>query len=88
MPEEQLQNVVEALRAEISRLEGIDAPSRERLNRLLGDVELKLEHPQDAAHHQYLVEQLSNDLTHFEVTHPALTKALNDLLATLSAAGI
>ena len=88
MSEDKLRDALEALRGEISRLEGLDDQSRARLDHLLGDIELKVKQPQDAAHHENLIQRLQDSVSRFEVSHPNLTMALNEVLNALSGAGV
>jgi GAF domain-containing protein len=85
MSEDQLRKDLEVLRAERDRLGSMAGPSRERLNRLIADVERRLD---QAEEDETLVERLREDLTHFEVEHPALAAGIETILNTLSNAGI
>ena len=75
MAEEQLRRELDALRAECERLPEVSGPSRERLNRMIADLERKLAEP-EAVDHETLVERLQDDLAHFEVEHPGVAAAL------------
>jgi hypothetical protein len=88
MPEEKIQNALEKLRSEINRLEGIEDPSRERLNSLINDIEGKSEQPEDTAPNLLLIERLTDEIAYFEISHPSLTATLNVILESLSSAGI
>ena len=88
MKEQQLHQSLQALRLEIDRLEDIDDSSRQRLERLTASIEQKLEQPQDVEHHLHLIELLRNEVAYFEGSHPALVMVLNEILTTLSTAGI
>ena len=85
---EKLQETLAALRKEIEKLSVDDKESKARLEQLIHKLELKLERPDDTAHHQSLTDGLSESLTYFEVSHPRITGVLNDLMMTLSNMGI
>jgi hypothetical protein len=87
MSEDQLRKDLEALRVESARLGNVSGPSRERLDRLMADIERKLDQP-DAEEPENLVERVRDDLAHFEVEHPSVAAALETMLTTLSNAGI
>jgi predicted RNase H-like nuclease (RuvC/YqgF family) len=85
---EDLKDSLKKLRREIEKIEGVDNQSREKLDRLLRSIQLKLEHPQDARHHQHLIEQLDDAIDHFEVSHADLTAIMNRIMVTLGNLGI
>jgi hypothetical protein len=58
------------------------------LGRLLDDIESKAQQPPDAAQHMHLIERLKDGMAQFEVSHPTLTLALNEVLGVLSGAGV
>jgi chromosome segregation ATPase len=83
---QKLTETLDALRAEIDQLHTDDAESKQRLEKLVENLEKKLEHPDDDDHH--LNEGIKDSITHFEVTHPRITAMLNDIMMTLSNMGI
>ena len=83
---QKLTETLDALRAEIDQLHTDDAESKQRLEKLVENLEKKLEHPDDDDHH--LDEGIKDSITHFEVTHPRVTAILNDIMMTLSNMGI
>ncbi len=88
MTDERLSHALEELHHEISRLEDLDATSRQRLLKLTEAIKRKLEQPQDVEQHLHLVGLLQDEEAYFEVSHPKLAMALNEVLTILSAAGI
>ena len=86
--EEKLLEAIESLRSEIDRLKDTDAQASQRLNGLLEDLEHKLEHPDDEAHHHTLLENLRQSIEHFEVEHPNATGIVNHIMTMLSNLGI
>jgi hypothetical protein len=87
----QYQHLKDSLRKlleEIGKIESVDNQSREKLDRLASSVQLKLDHPQDARHHQHLIEHLDDAIDHFEVSHPDLTAIMNTIMMTLGNLGI
>jgi predicted RNase H-like nuclease (RuvC/YqgF family) len=85
---EDLKDSLKKLRAEIEKIEGVNNQSREKLDRLVRSIQLKLEHPQDARHHEDLIDHLNDAIDHFEVSHPELTAIMNRIMVTLGNLGI
>lgn len=85
---QKLIDVVESLRAEIENLDTTDSASKQKLEKLISEIENKLASPDDESHHKTLTESLKDNVTHFEVSHPAITGILNDLMVKLSNMGI
>jgi len=88
MPDEKLRRSLEDLRSELERLEAEEAQIRERLSALISGVETRLEKPEDAAHHQSLVQDLRQSISQFEVSNPRTTAILNEIMVTLGSMGI
>jgi hypothetical protein len=44
--------------------------------------------PEDAAHHQSLLQDLRQSISQFEVSHPRTTAILNQIMVTLGNMGI
>lgn len=87
MSDEPLRKDLEILRAESARLPADSGPARQRLDRMIADIERKLAQP-DSAEHENLADRLREDLAHFKVEHPTVAAALETILSTLSNAGI
>jgi seryl-tRNA synthetase len=83
-----LKDSLKRLLAEIGEIESVDDQSREKLDRLASSIQLKLDHPQDARHHQDLIDHLNDAIDHFEVSHPELTASMNTIMMTLGNLGI
>ena len=88
MPVKKLHKDLEKLRFEIDNVAADDHESREKLNRLISDLETKLENPDDEKHHQSLLLDLKASIGHFEAEYPRATAILNDIMVTLSNMGI
>ncbi len=88
MSTQELQSLVERLRAEREALEGDFGPHHERLDALAADLEHRLEHPREDNQDEDLLERLREGVEHFEVEHPRVTGILNDLMVALSSMGI
>jgi CII-binding regulator of phage lambda lysogenization HflD len=88
MTDRQLRQTLQTLHEEIDSTVDIDDTSRQRLERLMVSIERKLVEPQDAIHHRQLVELLREEIAYFEISHPILVTALNDILTMLSAGGL
>ncbi len=83
-----LTETLQRLRAEIENLDIGDRDSKERLDKLVADIEMKINKPDDRDHHTNLVGDLSGSVVHFEVSHPRVTGILNDIMMALSNMGI
>jgi hypothetical protein len=85
---EDLKDSLKKLRWEIEKIEGVDNQSREKLDRLVRSIQLKLDHPEDARHHQDLIDHINDGVDYFEVSHPELTAIMNRIMVTLGNLGI
>ena len=86
--DEELKKLKGELDAKIRQMDGLDDISREKLDKLMSFVEMKLQKPNDPAHLENLVEHLEDNIQHFEITHPELTTVMNNMLIILSNLGI
>jgi len=86
--DENLKKLKRDLDAQIGRMEGLDDISREKLDKLVSYIEMKLQKPTDPAHHDRLIKHLEDNIQFFEVTHPDLTMVMNNMLVMLSNLGI
>jgi len=86
MKNKKLHNDIERLRNEISHVSKDDIESREKLNRIISDLEAKLEKPEE--NDEGLVKDIKEAIQHFETEHPRATAILNDIMVTLSNMGI
>ncbi len=86
--DEYLNKLKKDLDTEIRKTQGLDDISREKLDKLLSYVDMKLQEPQNPAHDQLLIGHLEGNIRHFEVTHPDLTMVMNNMLTMLSNLGI
>ena len=87
MSDEQLRQSLTELRTELSRLEAEEAKVRERLDALIASVETHVDAPGDIAHHDSLVQDLSESVLELEVSHPRATTILNQIAAALGNIG-
>ena len=81
----QLTEVLKKLRAEISALSDADGNSRKKLDSLAEDLEKRLI---STDHDEGLTNRLKDSILNFEVSHPALTATLNDIMVKLGNMGI
>ncbi len=90
MTDEELRRKLEQLHDEIEHLNHVDEQGRLMLRDLDGHIRDLLARSEPAAARPMpaLMQGLEDSIRHFEVTHPALTEALSDLLTALSNAGI
>ena len=86
--ETQLTQALEKLRLEIAALDTADEESRHKLERLVEDLEQKLENPEDTEFHEDLTDRLKDSMLEFEVSHPRLTSIMNDIMVKLINMGI
>ena len=85
-----LRDHLEKLDAELKRTQPADDTQRQHLDALHSDVRSLLEKPGPLTpeDHQSLGERMSTSLQHFESTHVALSALIEQVLSTLSSAGI
>ncbi|MEJ2165836.1 MAG: DUF4404 family protein [Desulfobacterales bacterium] len=76
------------LDAAIRRTKGLDELSRQKLDRLVRYVDMKLQKPDDPANNAHLTGYLEDNIQYFEATHPDLTMVMNNMLTMLGNLGI
>lgn len=86
MPTRKLLDDLERLRDEINHLAADDVESRDRLNHLISELEMKLDNQE--GDDEGLMDNLRESIQHFETEHPRATAILNDIMVTLSNMGI
>ena len=84
----QLTEVLRKLRSEIAALSNEDESSRKKLESLADDLEKRLITPDHEDSHEGLADRLKDSILFFEVSHPALTATLNDIMVKLGNMGI
>ena len=87
MEENNLNNLLQQLRAEVTKTRAVDQQGRELLQALNADIRNLLERSEDDSDDS-LLERLQDSIDYFESTHPRLTTALSQLLNALNNAGI
>ena len=90
MDEKDLRKQLEELHAEIEKTGTVDDEGREMLRHLKADIQTLLERSEGESlePHPSFVQTMLDSIEHFEVTHPTLTNVLNQVMSTLSNAGI
>jgi len=88
MSKKELRRSLERLRSEIDSVEQDNRPARERLDRLVADIEHQIENENDIEHRATMLEGIPNLVDEFETNHPKLTGILNHIMVTLSNMGI
>lgn len=82
-----LRHNLQKLHDEIQKTDKVDETGRQLLRDIDGHIRELLARS-EVAPRPGLAQGLEDAIRHFEVTHPALTSALSDLLSALSNAGI
>ena len=88
MADNNLSKLLEQLHAELDHTEAVDDKGRELLRALNTDIEKLLERSESGESDDSLLERLQESIDHFEITHPALTSALSNIVSILNNAGI
>ncbi|MEL6551933.1 MAG: DUF4404 family protein [Cyanobacteria bacterium J06621_11] len=88
MSKEEVNQSLEALHAEIDRLETSDTAVKTKLLSLIETVEKQLQEPEDDAHKSTNLNTLPTLIEQFESDHPKMTATLSRLLNTLSSMGV
>ena len=83
-----LEDSLHSLRAEIQALDIGDEATRQRLERLVREIEQTLANPDDKAADGTLGDQLKASILSFEASHPRLAGVMNDVAEKLSHIGI
>ena len=76
------------LRAEIQALDIGDEAARQRLERLVREIEQTLANPDDQPADGTLADQLKASILSFEASHPRLAGVMNEVVEKLSHMGI
>ena len=89
MKTETLQNMLDQLQDELSKVKAIDEDLRERLEQTMVDIEMLLnESDINGEHHRSsLIKRLRKTVDDFELSHPELTTTLGDMAESLSRMG-
>ncbi|HEY5702935.1 MAG TPA: DUF4404 family protein [Gammaproteobacteria bacterium] len=82
-----LESELQKLREEVACLSKDDTESRDKLNRLINELERKLD-SEIEDDDRSLMDSMKDALSHFEAEHPRATAILNDIMVTLSNMGI
>ncbi len=88
MPDEKLRKSIKGLRAEIDRIDAKNAATKEEMEKLLGELEDHFNHPENPEDSQKLINKVEGLIAEYEVKHPRLSSALEEILVTLSNMGI
>ena len=82
-----LDELLNTLRREMNALDVGDQDARQRLDRLILDIEARVKNPDGVAADEEL-GGLKASILKFEVSHPRLAGVINDVVDKLSAMGI
>jgi hypothetical protein len=90
MDDPELHEALEKLHQELEQADDLDDESRQGLQHLMGDIRTALDRqpPTAEREEESLFDQVNESIQMYEVTHPALTAALQHALDILSGAGI
>lgn len=88
MTRSELHEPLERLQAEIKKLGEDDEAIKRRMQRLVADLERKLDSSDDSEHAPQLIEGVRENVERFEVEHPRLTAVLNQIMVILNNMGI
>ena len=83
-----LDELLTALRREMNALDIGDSDARQRLDKLIVEIEARVRDPGGTATDGGLSGQLKASILKFEVSHPRLAGVVNDIVDKLSAMGI
>ena len=88
MSREALVKSLEQLRSEIHSLGVNDTAAKERMDRLIIDLEHQVANEDDHKHRASLLKQLPKLIDEFEARHPNITGIMDQIVNTLSNMGI
>lgn len=86
--EENKRKLDDSLKRLRSELKSADESTRKRIEALLERVERQLAGGEGKQSRYSLLQELEEEIMHFEVEHPRLTAIVNDIMVTLSNMGI
>ena len=89
MPDNKLGELLEQLHTELDSTEAVDEKGRELLRTLNADIQELLDRSEGGQlDDDSLLERWQDAVDHFELTHPALTSTLSNIVSILNNAGI
>ncbi len=88
MPRENLRKSIKKLRAEVDRIDVQEKDVKNQMETLLGELEEEAKKPEDSERSQKLADKLKEMIAEYEVKHPGIATALEEILWTLSNMGI
>lgn len=86
--EENKRKLDDSLKRLRSELESADESTRKRIEALVERVERQLAGGEGKQSRHSLLQELEEEIMHFEVEHPRLTAIVNDIMVALSNMGI
>ncbi len=87
MPEQKLRDNLKKLRAEIEQVADSDIQTKNKLNKLINDIEASIDPDQESTDLK-IVQNIKEAVAQFETEHPRTTAILNDIMLALSNMGI
>ncbi len=88
MSKENLRKSIKKLRAEVDRIDVQEKDVKNQMEALLGELEEEANKPEDSERSQKLADKLKGMIAEYEVKHPSIATALEEILWTLSNMGI
>jgi len=88
MTDDNLTTLLEQLHKELDNTQAVDEKGRELLRALNADIQELLQRSEGEKSADPLLERLQVTIDHFEVTHPAFTTALSQIVTALNNVGI
>ena len=88
MSKEDLQNTLERLRAEVSSLHEDAGSVKDRVNRLISDLENQLQDLDNAGHRATMRDRVATLIEEVEAKHLAITGMLEQIMTALTSIGI
>jgi len=90
MSDPKLRTVVDEIRAQLARAEGLNANTRRSLEELVGDLEGVIDRPPGSAPQgaEGLRDRLADAVRRLEASHPVLSTTLGNVVDTLAFFGI
>lgn len=88
MKNNELNDGLKKLRAEVDDVTSENAEAKHKLNTLINEIEKKIAEPDNTTHHNNLIQDIKEAISQFESEHPRATAILNDIMVSLSNMGI
>lgn len=83
----QIEKTLSELKSEFAKLDSTDSEHTETISQIIERLEQQIQNP-EIDNHSGMIKTLQSARDNFEISHPAITSSINDLLVKLGGMGI